>query len=308
MAILRADAGRELALPARCLIGRSRACDLVIAEATVSSRHASLEWKDGAWELLDLGSRNGTFVDDVRLQSGARVLLGAGARLRFGRSAAPWVLVDAGPPELMAIDVQSGAGQRAEGGVLALPDPAAAELFIHQEASGGWILEDGDEARVIVDRELVHDRGGRTWRIHLPTADPRTLQESLAALLVGRLRLRFAHSLDEEYVELVAFAGERRLDLQARAHHYPLLVLARRRLADHEAGVGPEDAGWIRQEELTRMLRMDDNHLNISIYRARAQLGKLGVVDAAGLVERRPGTRQLRLGVEAIELALIEPS
>ncbi|MFY0538241.1 hypothetical protein [Nannocystis pusilla] len=47
---------------------------------------------------------------------------------------------------------------------------------------------------------------------------------------------------------------------------------------------------------------MDDNHLNICIHRARTQLGRLEVADAASLVERRPGTRQVRLGPARIEL------
>ena len=54
------------------------------------------------------------------------------------------------------------------------------------------------------------------------------------------------------------------------------------------------------------MLNMDDNHLNISIYRARAQLAKLGVVDAAALIERRTGTRQLRLGVDRIDVVTLD--
>lgn len=53
------------------------------------------------------------------------------------------------------------------------------------------------------------------------------------------------------------------------------------------------------------MLRMDDNHINISIHRARTQIGKLGVVDAASLVERRAGTRQVRLGLGQLEVVVL---
>jgi hypothetical protein len=54
------------------------------------------------------------------------------------------------------------------------------------------------------------------------------------------------------------------------------------------------------------MLKIDDNHLNITIHRARVQFSHLGVIDAASLIERRSSTRQLRLGVGRIELVLLD--
>jgi len=34
----------------------------------VSALHAELSYEDGAWRLADLGSRNGTYVNDRRLE------------------------------------------------------------------------------------------------------------------------------------------------------------------------------------------------------------------------------------------------
>jgi hypothetical protein len=47
----------------RAVLGRSRACDRVIAEPTVSRMHALLRFADGRWWLSDLGSTNGTWVN-----------------------------------------------------------------------------------------------------------------------------------------------------------------------------------------------------------------------------------------------------
>jgi len=44
------------------------------------------------------------------------------------------------------------------------------------------------------------------------------------------------------------------------------------------------------------MLGLEPNVLNVQIFRARKQLAAAGFEDAAQLVERRPGARQLRLG------------
>lgn len=50
------------------VLGRKReACDLVLPFDGVSRQHAELRPSAGGWSVLDLGSRNGTFVDEVRI-------------------------------------------------------------------------------------------------------------------------------------------------------------------------------------------------------------------------------------------------
>jgi FHA domain-containing protein/uncharacterized protein DUF1707 len=72
-----------LALPERKVtLGRSRDCDCVLAEPSVSRRHAELRREGGRWLLRDLGSRNGTRVNGVRLLDEAEVC--PGDRVSFG--------------------------------------------------------------------------------------------------------------------------------------------------------------------------------------------------------------------------------
>src|SRR5262245_29922903 len=52
---------------ARLLIGRSSTCQLVLADDTVSRRHAELRVEEGRWLLRDLGSSNGTWVNGRRV-------------------------------------------------------------------------------------------------------------------------------------------------------------------------------------------------------------------------------------------------
>lgn len=127
---------------------------------------------------------------------------------------------------------------------------------------------------------------------------------SVASPTVSMLSLHFTVSRDEEYVELVAVHSGGTIDLKARSHHYLLLLLARIRLESR--ALPPEEQGWIHQDALLRLLRTDANRLYLDIYRIRRQLAEAGVPDAANIVERRPGTRQLRLGATRVEIAVLE--
>lgn len=63
------------------LIGRAPSCDIVLADQTVSRRHALLLFRDGTWIVRDTGSRNGVTVNGARV---GRCRLDPGDRLGLG--------------------------------------------------------------------------------------------------------------------------------------------------------------------------------------------------------------------------------
>ena len=63
------------------MIGRDPTSGLELADDSVSRNHAMLECVDGEFVLSDLGSTNGTYVNDQRIDSRR---LNPGDRLRFG--------------------------------------------------------------------------------------------------------------------------------------------------------------------------------------------------------------------------------
>lgn len=65
-------------------IGRSPSSSLVLEDEYASSRHARLSPGDDGWWIEDLGSRNGTFVDDERL--GEPRPLPPGTTVRIGQT------------------------------------------------------------------------------------------------------------------------------------------------------------------------------------------------------------------------------
>jgi hypothetical protein len=71
--------------PQGMVIGRSAdQCELVVAHATVSRRHARLTLAGEALQVEDLGSTNGSAVNGTALSAGAPVALHAGNKLRVG--------------------------------------------------------------------------------------------------------------------------------------------------------------------------------------------------------------------------------
>src|SRR5436309_1593852 len=69
-------------------IGRASACNIRIADAGVSSKHAKIWCEDGQYFLMDLGSTNGTFVNDRDVD---REKLNDGDVITFGMTKASFV-------------------------------------------------------------------------------------------------------------------------------------------------------------------------------------------------------------------------
>lgn len=83
-------------------IGRSDDSDLVVAERTVSFRHARISWQRGSWLVEDLGSTNGTFTeDDYARQS--RTFLRHGGEIQLGEMRLMLVGFRNGSPQHLAV-------------------------------------------------------------------------------------------------------------------------------------------------------------------------------------------------------------
>ncbi len=65
-------------------IGRAEACQVRLEDTYASQHHAKLSTRDGAWMLEDLGSTNGTYLNDRRV--GAPTEVHAGDVVRIGKT------------------------------------------------------------------------------------------------------------------------------------------------------------------------------------------------------------------------------
>jgi DNA-binding CsgD family transcriptional regulator len=67
--------------PGTFILGRSAKCDFVVADGSISRRHAEIALLDGQVTVRDLDSRNGTFLDGRKVE---RRRVHRGQSLRFG--------------------------------------------------------------------------------------------------------------------------------------------------------------------------------------------------------------------------------
>ncbi|HWN67079.1 MAG TPA: FHA domain-containing protein [Haliangium sp.] len=300
--LIRRATGDRYGLSARHVVGRSPASHLTLESRLVSHAHAELLWNGANWEIHDLGSRNGTFVDGLRLEAGGRAGLRGQTQIAFGDADDPFELVDDGPPSAVALS-DDGQRQESEQGILILPHAEQPMCTIFEEGGGEWVaeLEDGALKRISSGGTLrVADR---IWRIELPGIAEHTWQVDSGQMRLQRATLRFLLNADGARMEIQLLQDAQVVSMSSRSYHQLLYKLAQARLADQARADVPEaEAGWMPVDALLRMLDMSEPTANVYICRARKDLARAGVVRAADLVERQATPRRMRLGVRQIEI------
>ena len=272
------------------------ACRTVLRGADVSKIHALIRWNVRRWEIQDQ-SRNGTFLDGMRLPAASWVPLAAGSEIVFGADIeACWRVLDVGAPFNCLFPLTSDGDPlalRAEG--MFLPSVSSPEVHLHC-SDEEWLLEDPRGVSPLADGAIVPTSCQRWELVLCPeltrTRDQGAAQESPAA---PDLVLQFEVAQNEEHARLQLELCGRHLDLGERIHHYLLATLARLRLRDAQRGLDPHSQGWVSTDDLARMLAVDPPYVNIQIFRAREQFATAlePHIVAPLLVERRRGEVRL---------------
>ena len=296
-AIRHVASSRVLPLAADQLVGREKIADLRVDNPKVSAQHARIRYRDGCWQVLDLGSRNGTYLYDRRLDAGEPTTLKRGAEIAFGDPNDVWTLDDDGPATAVVVPEDGSSPVAAVDGKLAVGDER--KVVLERQREGRWVLEKPDG-----DVDSVHDyqlitSGGKRYRFRTDAKVDETKEDRPQPPKIDEVQIRFTVSRDEEHVDVALGHAGGVIELPASNHYYLLLVLARQRLDDREQeGLQERDQGWMYAHDLGKKLGMSPEHLNVTVFRVRKALERSGVVEAARIVERRRTTGQLRIGTD----------
>jgi putative serine protease PepD len=168
--LVRAD-GQEIPIDQPVIIGRQPECTIQVDDTRVSRQHARVEVTPGGVLVSDLGSQNGTFLNEKKLTAPA--ILKHGDRLRVGRSvfvfkAAPRVVPPPAPAPAevkAAAPVEVKAAVPAEIKAVVEPPPPAPE--VREGETKMWqnvspmalVRGDGAEFGLNSDMQLGRDPG-----------------------------------------------------------------------------------------------------------------------------------------------------
>ena len=181
-------------------IGRDQTCDIHVNSRQLSRRHARIARRDDAWNIEDLKSTNGVFVNDRRVES---AVLRHGDRVRFGPVPFRFEVDGAAP-------LAAGGGRRS--GWLA---PVLLLLLLVAGGMAGFLLlrpaEDDAvaallaESTPVVEQALARVAGlGPDDPLGADVADD---ADALAELSIRAERLLATHPAEPRLVELLAGTG-----------------------------------------------------------------------------------------------------
>lgn len=289
-------------------IGRSGVHAIVLKDRKVSATHAEIRWTVEGWRLRDLGSRNGTYVNDAYLSAPQTLKLGD--VMRFG-STTEWVFANDETPSAVA---RSASGHSRVGNPLWLPDEANPQLVVDGNVGGPWELTRvGDESTPVpIDDGAVLEVDGEQWTLALPVpAEPETLR---ASALVCRLSLQFEVVGNEPLAVCIRWPDGQEVRQEAVFALKLLLVLAERRLVDQSEVEADEagpvemrpDVGWTSADLLADWLEINRQRLNVETHRARALMARLKVLDFKSLVESRRVGRQFEYRIGTGFLSVVD--
>lgn len=243
-----------------------------ILSPDVSRTHATIAWEGTRWRIKDT-STNGTFLNGARLPAGIYRDLMVNDTIQFGsQEGDSWQVASLDEPKCMLMPMHPHLERIELNELCALPSENNPLCVIYPSGEK-WIYEADGHSHVLTTGDVV-GTAEHQWRYidARPTLATRNCAPSPIVHQPVDVQFQFCVSQNEEHVSLKVALNHRLIDLGERSHHYLLLLLARKRLADKIQGISDSEQGWLAKEELSRMLGLQENHINIQVFRFRKQI------------------------------------
>lgn len=302
--LLNLQNGEKTNLLAYHIIGRHpSSSSLVLDNPKASRTHASITWDGEHWLLQDT-STNGTYVNGIRIAHKTEQVINQGDKLHFvSPNAEGWQLLDSEPPKSMLLPQTPGAGVIVLEQIAVLPSEASPEVTLYLSPEGRWYCESHLGTNILANGDKVGTKEC-IWRFAEAANCVETLRiEVQTTASSSQIEACFSVSQNEEHVSLQLKINQLDFDLGERNHHYLLLLLARKWMADKAAGFADTEQGWMEKDELGQMLGLSETHLNMLIYRFRKQMIKVSSDNLIlpQMVQRRKGELRFVCGKVLIE-------
>jgi hypothetical protein len=260
--------------------------DFILKKDSFSRMHCVIRWQNGLWFLTD-ESKNGCFINGDRIEQGRSMRLNKGDVFSVGSEREDqWVLTDDDRPKPALVSLESNDHIELQT-LNMLPDEKQPECQILQKGQD-WFYEKDHES-IPINEGFQIKLNNQHWTFY----PNHLLDETEFRGRVGEQTpsLSFHVSRNEEHVQLVFEFNGGVFDLGNKTHHYLLLEMARHLLADETDA--EKERGWMSNELLLHNMKIDINHLNIQIYRARKDIRKCSHYWGQSLIERRRGEIRL---------------
>jgi len=286
------------------IFGRHSGSSNTLLDNPEASRlHASIFWNGSFWLIQDTSS-NGTFINNEVIITGIKRRLKIGDSVRFGAlNAYPWVFNNDDAPKSMLVPIKSSSAAPVElEGIMVLPNENSPEITLYQAKNGEWVCENEAGVTSLESGVKVSTNDNSWYFVNADTFDSTKKAEQTDGNILASINLNFTVSKNEEHVSLCILFENKPIDLGERTHHYLLLILARKRMADHQSGLEDSEQGWIDKSLLSQQTGLDENYINIQIYRFRKQLIKAipSAMQLIQIIERRRG--ELRFALKSVEI------
>ncbi len=289
-------------------LGRDITNGVVLLDDDVSGHHAVIAPTQSGFEVRDLRSTNGTFVNDARVDGSRAIEDGDALRLGEGVDLRVCIERDAGSATLTLEDETSGTAYivdderfsigSADGVNIQLPDGPgrAAVLTVHADGDV-WLGLNGEERPLAADETF--EVAGHTFRlVPVQTGRPSTVWGCRPAKYGYALQVG-ADGSTGVYAVLRDTRTGTEHSLKSENRATLLYVLAKKLEQDRETGLPATEAGWHHDEDVLVAiwgragLRQAGSNYSVLLHRVRKELEEAGF--DPWFIEKKRGAVRLRL-------------
>lgn len=255
------------------IFGRASASvNTLVGGQNVSRVHATIGWQADFWTIQD-SSTNGTYVNGEKLDRAHKRRLHKGDKIHFGEiSEDYWVFKDDAAPRSMLVPIGDANNPIELSEITVLPSHDSPEITLYSLPDQLWYSENSEKTEQLHTGDTIRTSMGDWYFVDNYPLDETSFYVDGDDKSAVKSKAHFAVSQNEEHVSLTVTIGQYELSLGRKAGHYLLLMLARKRLNDLNNQVIQSEAGWLDKGIICSELKIEEQYMNIQIFRYRKQL------------------------------------